>query len=76
LVGPLAAIDVAPLVADGRGSVTNVSADASGLPGPKCVRIINIISAIEARTTVQELGGRKVRDFLVQQCAGPYSGPE
>ena len=32
--------------------------------------------ATEARTTVQELDGRKVRDFLAQQDAGPYSGPE
>jgi len=31
--------------------------------------------AIQARTTVQELDGRKVRDFLAQQGAGPYSGP-
>jgi 2-polyprenyl-6-methoxyphenol hydroxylase-like FAD-dependent oxidoreductase len=31
--------------------------------------------AVRARTTVQELDGRKVRDFLAQQGAGPYSDP-
>jgi hypothetical protein len=31
--------------------------------------------ATQMRTTVQELDGRKVRDLLVQQGVGPYSGP-
>jgi hypothetical protein len=31
--------------------------------------------ALKSRTTVQELEGEKVRDFLNQQGAGPYDGP-
>jgi hypothetical protein len=31
--------------------------------------------AKELRTSVQELDGRKVRDLLDQQHAGPYAGP-